>query len=126
MLYVLITIDEDNMTNKLQKINELRDAVVRRYFPSNGDPFQDTSGLYQAIDAKVLWCMQLGITAKDLESDLKKAAKEREAYLKKKKKEEEGAQDRFFKTHIHTYKRHRVGFLKYKLRCSNHRCRIYK
>lgn len=63
------------MKNKILEIEQLREAVVEKHFPNRNDVYaqhymnsnhQDIHTMEHAIDQKVLWYLQLGLTAKDL------------------------------------------------------------
>ena len=115
---------------KIEEVNKLKDAVIRRYYPNfiegpgyfNEREYQNRREILSDIDAKVLWVIQVGITAEELINEANDIEKERERERERlseiaKEMNKKGDEIKYEIKHEHEWVYKRTGFLKFKKGC---------
>ena len=109
--------------SRIKYINALREAVERRYFSRYYIQRQDDIlRINAAIDAKTLWALQMGLTAKEILIETK-VIEIKEMKREEEKKERRDKEHEIWKrTHIHRWRYKQKGFMQYAKICEDTRC----
>lgn len=119
--------------NKVQEIAEMRSVIERLYFSDYlyikyNHYYNDRALIFQieaAIDAKVLWALQAGVTLEELKESLEDSINKKKKWQEeedKRKEEEIKKKVEKMKTCSHEYLKRKIGFLRFRLDRDCHKC----